>query len=418
MAQRDRAPGGWQERPARFPTLGEASCWRTLIAAAAVVALAGCAGTPKPGSGPYAAGRDGPMPHTPADLDRVPDVEPRIEPLRVGGPNKPYEINGRRYEPEARDVPLKQRGLASWYGRKFHGRRTANGEVYDMFALTAAHPTMPLPSYAIVRNPANGREIVVRVNDRGPFHPGRIIDLSYTAALKLDLLRGVAPVEVERITHEAIRTGEWRRDTRFANAHVPAPAAVTVPATSVVPVVASSASRPPPVSLPAGRSAGASHGAPAAATATPAVATASPAVATASPAVTTAAPPVATASPAAATGSPAVAAASPAVAAAMTAPGAVATTPPGGTPVGAPTELQPPGFWVQLGVFRQPEGASSFRHQVAREVDWVAPMLAVFRDSDLHRLQAGPYASRDDANAAADRLREALRLVPVIVERP
>ena len=80
-----------------------------------------------------------------------------------------------------------------------------------MYEMTAAHPTLPIPSYARVRNPANGREVVVRINDRGPFHPGRIVDLSYTAALKLDLLRGVAPVEVERITADEIRGGSWRR---------------------------------------------------------------------------------------------------------------------------------------------------------------------------------------------------------------
>ncbi|WP_442975179.1 septal ring lytic transglycosylase RlpA family protein, partial [Salmonella enterica] len=133
---------------------------------------------------------------------RVPDAEPKVEPIRAGGPNKPYEVQGRTYTPETRDVPIREKGLASWYGRKFHGRKTASGELYDMHAMTAAHKTMPLPSYARVRNPANGREVVVRINDRGPFVAGRVIDLSYTAALKLDLLRGVAPVEVERLTAE------------------------------------------------------------------------------------------------------------------------------------------------------------------------------------------------------------------------
>ncbi|EWS58628.1 RlpA-like protein precursor [Methylibium sp. T29-B] len=130
---------------------------------------------------------------------------------------------GRNYTPETRDVPIKEKGLASWYGRKFHGRKTASGEIYNMHAMTAAHKTMPLPSYARVRNPANGREVVVRINDRGPFVAGRVIDLSYTAALKLDLLRGVGPVEVERITYEDIRTGAcgamrrrrpWRRPSQ------------------------------------------------------------------------------------------------------------------------------------------------------------------------------------------------------------
>jgi rare lipoprotein A len=170
-------------------------------------------------------GRDGPEAAPPGGLDRVPDAAPRVEPIRSGGPNKPYEVFGREYVPFTQDRAFRERGLASWYGRKFQGRPTASGEIYDMYAMTAAHPTLPIPSYARVRNPANGREIIVRVNDRGPFHPGRIIDLSYTAALKLDLLRGVAPVEVERITYEDIRPAHgvaigvpirfrWRRARR------------------------------------------------------------------------------------------------------------------------------------------------------------------------------------------------------------
>jgi rare lipoprotein A len=169
-----------------------------------LVLMAGCATR-----APAPADRDGPPPSPPANLARVPDAVPRLEAIRIGGPNKPYEILGERYQPITTDTAYAERGLASWYGRKFHGRPTANGEVYNMYAMTAAHPTLPIPSYARVRNPANGREIVVRVNDRGPFHKGRIIDLSYTAALKLDVLRGVAPVEVRRITHAEIRAGLW-----------------------------------------------------------------------------------------------------------------------------------------------------------------------------------------------------------------
>ena len=152
-------------------------------------------------------GRDGPPASIPPGLAQTPDAQPRIEPLRVGGPNKPYEALGRRYEPLTTDAPLVQSGGASWYGRKFHGKPTASGEPYDMFAMTAAHRTMPIPSYARVRNPANGREVVVRINDRGPFSEGRVIDLSYAAAFKLGVLAGVAPVEVRRITHAQIRAG-------------------------------------------------------------------------------------------------------------------------------------------------------------------------------------------------------------------
>lgn len=171
--------------------------------------MTGCATRPSlPGVG---IDRDGPLPNPPADLAKVPDALPRVESIRSGGPNKPYEVLGERYEPITGDAPYVDRGLASWYGRKFHGRPTASGEVYNMYAMTAAHPTLPIPSYARVRNPANGREVIVRINDRGPFHKGRIVDLSYTAALKLDVLRGVAPVEVRRITYAEIRAGLWSK---------------------------------------------------------------------------------------------------------------------------------------------------------------------------------------------------------------
>jgi rare lipoprotein A len=183
---------------------------RAPASAAVVVAalIAGCSGLPQ---------RDGPG-TPPPGLERVPDAVPRVEPLRAGGPNKPYTVLGRRYVPLAEDRPLRESGGASWYGARFHGRPTALGETYDMYAMTAAHKTMPLPSYARVRNPANGREVVVRVNDRGPFVDGRVIDLSYTAALRLGVLRGVTPVEVERITHAEIRAGRGRRGDATAAA--------------------------------------------------------------------------------------------------------------------------------------------------------------------------------------------------------
>lgn len=190
--------------------------------------LAGCASGPKGGS----FGRDGAPASPPSNLGAVPDAEPRVEPLRgSGGTSKPYTVLGRSYVPITDDRPFRETGLASWYGTKFHSQSTASGEPYDMYAMTAAHKTLPLPSYVRVRNPANGREVIVRVNDRGPFHDGRVIDLSYTAALKLDLLRGVAPVEIERLTNEDIRTGAWRRggDTMLAAALSAVSTAVPVP---------------------------------------------------------------------------------------------------------------------------------------------------------------------------------------------
>lgn len=163
--------------------------------------LAACATT---------ADRDGPPLKVPTGLENLRDAEPKVEAIRSGGPNSPYRVLGRDYVPLTRDVAFRQKGLASWYGRKFHGRPTASGETYDMFAMTAAHPTLPIPSYARIANPANGRSVVVRINDRGPFHDGRIVDLSYAAAWKLGVLGGVAPVALERITFSEIRDGAWR----------------------------------------------------------------------------------------------------------------------------------------------------------------------------------------------------------------
>lgn len=138
-----------------------------------------------------------------------PDAVPRVERIPQREPNRPYVVRGDAFEPMSQDLPLRQTGVASWYGEPFHGRRTANGEVYDMNLMTAAHKTMPLPSYALVRNLRNGRQIVVRVNDRGPFKYDRVIDLSRAAARKLGFT-GLAQVEVRRLTHAEIRTGSWK----------------------------------------------------------------------------------------------------------------------------------------------------------------------------------------------------------------
>ena len=127
---------------------------------------------------------DGPGDRPAAQLVGVPDAVPRREAVSVSA-NQPYNVFGRRYVPMTRLAPFRQRGVASWYGRKFHGRPTATGETYDMYAMTAAHPTLPLPCFVRVTHVANGRSVIVRVNDRGPFLNGRAIDLSYTAAVKL-----------------------------------------------------------------------------------------------------------------------------------------------------------------------------------------------------------------------------------------
>jgi len=346
--------------------VGEAMGRAPLVLAWLLAAvLAGCASGPQRSAS--SPDRDGPEANPPADLARVPDAEPRLEAIRGGGPNKPYEVLGKNYVPITQDAPYSERGLASWYGRKFHGKRTASGEVYNMYAMTAAHPTLPIPSYARIRNPANGREVVVRINDRGPFHSTRIVDLSYTAALKLDLLRGVAPVELQRITFDEIRTGAWRRDGDGAPAVQLAGRGNLVDVVAVSPVVAPvvvpsavPTDAPPPVPLPTAPSASAPDVAALDATPTVLVADAPPARAFTTPAR---------------------------------------------------------GFWVQLGAFRMREGAESFQQRVATEMDWLSPLLAVFNDAALYRLQAGPYPSRDEARGVAERVRDGLKLVPVIVER-
>ncbi len=342
---------------------GSSLAWPALLAC---VALVGCSSMPKPPATDR-PGADGLGVTPPADLDKLPDALPRIESIRSGGPNKPYEVLGETYTPITDDVPIAEKGLASWYGAKFHGRRTASGETYNMYAMTAAHKTMPIPSYARVRNPANGQEVIVRINDRGPFVRGRVIDLSYTAALKLGVQGGVKPVEVERITYEQIRTGSWMRNndvdaTRVAQASAAASASAPAPASPAAPardLAAADDALPVMPSMP----------------------------------LATTAPdrPAEPLTPAAA--------------------------PPALDDIATAHTTAAKGFWVQLGAFGRREGAVSFQRQVTQELQWLAPLLAIFDERPMHRLQAGPYASRDQARDAADRIREALRLVPTIVER-
>ena len=182
--------------------------WRAWFALAIV--LAACGTTPKKIEPPKSASAttskpgayyldDGPGDNAPTNLDAIADAVPRVEPLHRGA-NRTYTVFGRTYVPNVSTEPFRQLGVGSWYGRKFHGQKTSMGETYDMYAMTAAHPTLPLPCYVRVTNPANGKSVVVRVNDRGPFHSERIIDLSYTAAAKLDYARrGSAMVIVERV---------------------------------------------------------------------------------------------------------------------------------------------------------------------------------------------------------------------------
>ncbi len=160
---------------------------------------------------------DGPGDDIPDGLDDIPDAEPKWEPLHKPA-TKPYVVLGKEYVPNTTVRPYRVRGIASWYGKKFHGQKTSIGEPYDMFAMTAAHPTLALPSYVRVTNVQTGKAVVVRITDRGPFHADRVIDLSYTAAYKLGLINGGSgQVEVE-----AIIPGEPSA-TAYAQVAPPAP---------------------------------------------------------------------------------------------------------------------------------------------------------------------------------------------------
>jgi rare lipoprotein A len=142
---------------------------------------------------------DGPGDNAPADIDAIPDAVVKKEPIRAAS-SRPYEALGETYTPMTEYKPYKEQGIASWYGKRYHGQKTSSGELYDMYGMSAAHTILPIPCYVRVTNPENGRSVVVRVNDRGPFKKDRLIDLSYAAAYKLRIAqKGSGLVEVELI---------------------------------------------------------------------------------------------------------------------------------------------------------------------------------------------------------------------------
>ena len=307
-----------------------------LLAPALVVAACGTAPKAPPKGEPRKPAYysdDGLPDAVPADIASIPDAVPTAEPYHRYA-NRPYTVFGRSYAPVVNDEPMRERGLASWYGRKFHGQKTSTGEVYDMFAMTAAHKTLPIPSFARVTNLKSGASVVVRVNDRGPFHEGRVIDLSYAAAMKLGIAGpGSGPVEVERV---------FARDAGTIVAAAPRP-----PATPAISATPPSASPPavatvvtplraePPVPRPAGIE-------------TPLVATASG------------------------------------------------------------------GFILQLGAFSSVDNAESFRAHVTRELPWLLEPVQVAPAGGLHRVRLGPYKTREEAQAIADKIRASLDFAPVI----
>jgi rare lipoprotein A len=170
---------------------------------------------------------DGPGDNPPPGLRDLPDAVVKYEPYAKFA-NKPYSVFGQTYTPLINDEPYTQRGVASWYGVKFHGQRTSSGEPYDMYKMTAAHPTLPIPSYARVTSLDSGKSVVVRINDRGPFHSDRIVDVSYTAALKLGLLgKGSHRVEIERLfPDDPTRIATVRRAATSVAQTAPAPAEI------------------------------------------------------------------------------------------------------------------------------------------------------------------------------------------------
>ena len=184
--------------------------YRYILTAGLALLLSGCATSGGGSRGVYYQS-DGP-PERRLDASQIPDAVPRVEPRSRGGNPKSYVIFGKRYYVKNSSKGYVERGIASWYGKQFHGRRTSNGEIYDMYKMTAAHKTLPIPTYVQVTNIKTGKQIVVRINDRGPFLKGRIIDLSYAAAQKLGIAaKGTGLVEVR-----AIDPRNWKPGTQPA----------------------------------------------------------------------------------------------------------------------------------------------------------------------------------------------------------
>jgi len=292
-----------------------------LCALCLVLPLCGCAELQQQGAAPQAAPArpaslplaqlmrrpggyykdDGPDGAPPVDLDAIADAVPKPEPLNAHA-NDPYVVFGKEYAPEKGFSAHRKQGTASWYGRKFHGQRTWSGEIYDMYAMTAAHPTLPVPSYARVTNLQNGKSVVVRINDRGPFSSGRMMDLSFAAAYKLGFAdAGIAPVEVESIVLEA------------------------------------------------------------------------------------AAPP----------------------------PRAAAVADAGSIPVS--TEIA--GIYLQLGAFSSQSNAESFRDSIRKQLSWIKQPILIQERGRLFRLHLGPYPTRGEANAIAERIRAELDFKPLLVNK-
>lgn len=274
-----------------------------------------------------------------------------------------------KYTPRAASEKWVEKGVASWYGNAFHGKRTASGEVFNQFGMTAAHKTLPIPSYVRVKNVRNGREVIVRINDRGPFHPGRVIDLSYAAAQKLGSVNQPANVVIEPIDPDSVREGEWQPLALPPNplqktARAPAPEA---PHARRSPGESAVASNDPAVRAPSPERAVAKAGAnaPASVASTDKLATGPLKVLSAERAPTT--------------------------------PGR--------------------GWWLQLGAFENQDGADLFYKQVGKALKGAEPLVTMFQEKMLHKVKVGPFETRDEASTFGKRVRELLSLSPMLVRR-
>jgi len=263
---------------------------------------------------------DGPADEIPDNLDDIPDAQPMWEPLHKPA-MRPYEVLGRRYVPHTSIRPYKARGMASWYGKKFHGKKTSTGETYDMFAMTAAHTTLALPSYVRVTHLRNGRSVVVRVNDRGPFHVGRIIDLSYSAAHKLGIINsGSSEVQIEAIIPSGSAKGA------SVQARASAPAAANEGRDGIAELMNRLEKEETRAKVSKG-------------------------------------------------------------------------------------------IFLQIGAFANADNAENLKNRLASELDWLAEHLHIFAASGMHRLQLGPYASREEALRIAERIQQSLGTQPAVVVR-
>ena len=325
---------------------------------------------------------DGPGENPPANLELLPDAVPRVEKF-ASGANRPYNVFGVDYVPDLSGTAYKQRGVGSWYGRKFHGQRTSSGEIYDMYAMTAAHPTLPIPCYALVTNVQNGRSVIVRVNDRGPFLHNRIMDLSYAAALKVGYLSsGSGMIEVEMLKPADIAAGRIPVTTTslLATASMPTPAQPVTPSSAAPSTMTMEALI---ASLPA---TGVQPGLPPAPTIT-------------ADAQSKSMPLPAKAEPVDPTALVALPDRQPAPSLPETATGA--------------------GFYLQLGAFRVKAGADSFASHVAREIDpAIASRVQVSDANGLYRVRVGPYAQRADADSAAASLRAVIAQPVLVMPEP